>query len=76
MCERVDQGTRHASAASVIAAEVAEHGFSSLKAPIRLVTALDATVPYSQPLEAFVMPDEDKVVAAVRQVLGLAPVTA
>ncbi len=72
----VDQGTRHASAASVIAAEVAEHGFSSLKAPIRLVTALDATVPYSQPLEAFVMPDEDKVVAAVRQVLGSAPVTA
>ena len=32
----VDQGTRHASAASVIAAEVAEYGFSSLKAPIRL----------------------------------------
>ena len=60
----------------MIAGEVAEHGFSSLKAPIVLVTALDATVPYSQPLEAFVMPDEDKVVAAVRQVLGLAPVTA
>jgi pyruvate dehydrogenase E1 component beta subunit len=58
----------------VIAAEVAEHGFSSLKAPIVLVTALDATVPYSQPLEAFVMPDEEKVVTAVRQVLGLAPV--
>ena len=66
----VDQATRHASAASVIAGEVAEHGFSSLKAPIVLVTALDATVPYSQPLEAFVLPDEDKVVAAVQQVLG------
>ena len=72
----VDQSTRHASAATVIAGEVAEHGFSSLKAPIIQVTALDATVPYSQPLEAFVMPDESKVVAAVRQVLGLAPVTA
>jgi pyruvate dehydrogenase E1 component beta subunit len=72
----VDQSTRHASAATVIAGEVAEHGFSSLKAPIVQVTALDATVPYSQPLEAFVMPDEDKVVAAVRQVLGFAPVTA
>jgi pyruvate dehydrogenase E1 component beta subunit len=69
----VDQATRHASAATVIAGEVAEHGFSSLKAPIVQVTALDATVPYSEPLEAWVMPNEDKVVAAVQQVLGLAP---
>src|SRR5690242_5315547 len=30
----VDQATRHASASTVIAGEVAEHGFSSLKAPI------------------------------------------
>ena len=72
----VDQATRHASAASVIAAEVAEHGFSSLKAPIVLVTALDATMPYSEPLEAFVLPSEDKIVAAAQQVLGTAPVTA
>jgi len=72
----VDQATRHASAASVIAAEVAEHGFSSLKAPIVLVTALDATMPYSEPLEAFVLPSEDKIVAVVQQVLGTAPVTA
>jgi acetoin:2,6-dichlorophenolindophenol oxidoreductase subunit beta len=72
----VDQAPRHASAASVIAAEVAEHGFSSLKAPIVLVTALDATIPYSEPLEAFVLPSEDKIVAAVQQVLGTAPVTA
>src|SRR5690242_18160297 len=42
-----DQATRHASAASIIAAEVAEHGFGYLKAPIKLVTALDATIPYS-----------------------------
>ena len=50
----VDQATRHASAATVIAGEVAEHGFSSLKAPIVQVTALDATIPYSEPLEAWV----------------------
>ena len=35
------------------------------------VTALDATIPYSEPLEAYVLPDEDKIVAAVQQVLGL-----
>src|SRR6478736_3094724 len=72
----VDQATRHASAATVIAGEVAEHGFSSLKAPIIQVTALDATVPYSEPLETYVLPDDDKVVAAVQSVLGTAPVTA
>ena len=67
----VDQATRHGSAAAVIAAEVAEGGFGSLRAPIRQVTALDATIPYSQPMEDYVLPDEDKIVTAVREVLGL-----
>ena len=58
----VDQATRHASAAAVIAAEVAAEGFSSLKAPIGLVTALDATIPYSQPMEEYLLPDETKIV--------------
>ena len=48
----VDQATRHASAAAIIAAEVASEGFASLKAPVQLVTALDATIPYSEPMEA------------------------
>jgi len=72
----VDQSTRHGSAAAVIAAEVASTGFGSLKAPIELVTALDATIPYSEPMEAFLLPDEAKIVAAAQQVLGSAPVTA
>jgi acetoin:2,6-dichlorophenolindophenol oxidoreductase subunit beta len=72
----VDQSTRHGSAAAVIAAEVASEGFSSLRAPIRLVTALDATIPYSQPMEDFLLPDEAKIVEAVQQVLGSSPVVA
>jgi pyruvate/2-oxoglutarate/acetoin dehydrogenase E1 component len=72
----VDQSTRHGSAAAVIAAEVASEGFAGLKAPIRLVTALDATIPYSQPMEEYLLPDEAKIVGAVQQVLGSAPVTA
>jgi pyruvate/2-oxoglutarate/acetoin dehydrogenase E1 component len=71
-----DQATRHASAASIIAAEIAEHGFGWLKAPIKLVTALDATVPYSEPMEAFVLPDEHKIAGAVREVLGTASAVA
>jgi acetoin:2,6-dichlorophenolindophenol oxidoreductase subunit beta len=72
----VDQATRHGSASAVIAADVADEGFSSLKAPIKQVTALDATIPYSQPMEEYILPDEDKIVGAVQQVLGQAPVTA
>jgi acetoin:2,6-dichlorophenolindophenol oxidoreductase subunit beta len=72
----VDQATRHGSAAAIIAAEIAEHGFSSLRAPVIQVTALDATVPYSEPMEAYVLPDEAKIAAAVRGVLGTAPVPA
>ena len=72
----VDQATRHASASAVIAAEVAEQGFSALKAPIAQVTGLDATVPYSEPMEAYVLPNESKIAGAVHQVLGSAPVTA
>ena len=72
----VDQATRHGSASAVIAAEVADQGFDSLRAPIKQVTALDASIPYSEPMERFVLPDEDKIVAAVHQVLGSAPVAA
>jgi len=66
----VDQATRHSSAAAVIAAEVAEHGFASLRAPIGQVTALDATIPYSQPMEEHLLPDEDKIVHAAEAALS------
>ncbi len=72
----VDQSTRHGSAAAVIAAEVASEGFSSLKAPIKLVTALDATIPYSEPMEEYLLPNEARIVEAVQQVVGSAPVPA
>ena len=65
----VDQAPRHSSAAAVIAAEVAEKGFEYLRAPIVLVTAMDAPVPYSEPLESFLLPNEDKIAHAVRSVV-------
>src|SRR5215467_11709025 len=58
----VDQAPRHSSAAAVIAGEVAEQGWEHLKAPARLVTALDASVPYSEPLEVSLLPNEEKIV--------------
>ena len=71
----VDQATRHASASAVIAAEVADAGFGYLKAPIKQVTGLDTPIPYSKPMEEHVLPNEDKIVEAVRQVLSTTLVT-
>jgi len=68
----VDQATRHGSASAVIAGEVADAAFGALKAPIKQVTALDTTIAYSAPLEAYALPDAEKVAGAVRQVLGTA----
>jgi pyruvate/2-oxoglutarate/acetoin dehydrogenase E1 component len=66
----VDQAPRHASAAITIAGEIAEHAFQYLKAPVRLVTAAETSVPFSEPLETFVLPNEDKIIEAVKSVLA------
>jgi pyruvate dehydrogenase E1 component beta subunit len=72
----VDQATPHAAFSNVIASEIAANAFSSLKAPIKHVTALDATIAYSEPMEQFLLPNEEKIQDAVHQVLGEAPVAA
>jgi pyruvate dehydrogenase E1 component beta subunit len=72
----VDQAPRHSSAAAVIAAEVAEHGFENLRAPIKMVTALDTSIPYSEPLEEYVLPNEEKIIAAVKTVMAKQSVAA
>ena len=65
----VDQAPRHASVAMVIAGEMAEHALPYLKAPVKLVTAMDTPVPFSEPLEKHVLPSEEKIVQAVKAVL-------
>ena len=67
----VDQAPRQSSAAVVIAGEIADQGFKYLKAPVKMVTALDTSVPYSEPMESFVLPSEQKIVDAVRSVLAV-----
>jgi pyruvate dehydrogenase E1 component beta subunit len=51
-----------------VAAVVAEHGFRSLKAPIRRVTPPFTPVPFSPPMEKFWLPGADRIAAAVREV--------
>jgi pyruvate/2-oxoglutarate/acetoin dehydrogenase E1 component len=71
----VDQAPRHSSAATIIAGEVAEHGFSYLKSAVKMVTGLDTSIPYSEPLETYVLPGEERIMQAVRSVLGVKAAT-
>ncbi len=52
-----------------IAARVMEEAFAYLDAPVERVAALDVPIPYSQPLEAAVLPTTDKIVQAARRSL-------
>lgn len=66
----VDEGHIRGSAASEIAAIIADKGFDSLDAPIKRLAAPNVPVPFSAPLEKFVVPDAAKVEAAVRELAG------
>ena len=64
-----EEGPMRGSTGAWLAWVVMEECFDDLDAPIARVAAPDVPVPFSPPLEAFVTPDADDVVAAVRRVL-------
>jgi len=64
----VDEGHLRGGAAADLAAIIIDKGFDTLNAPIKRVTALDTPIPFSPPLEEFVLPNEAKIRAAVREV--------
>jgi 2-oxoisovalerate dehydrogenase E1 component beta subunit len=57
-------------AGAEFAARIAEKAFDYLDAPIKRIAALDVPTPYSPPLEAFYLPNKDKVLAAARELLA------
>jgi len=65
----VDESPPRCSIAADIAAIVASKGFRSLKAPIVMVTAPHAPVPFAKELERAYVPSPAKIEAAIRQVL-------
>ena len=66
----VDESHPRCSMASDIAALVAQECFSDLKAPVKMVTAPHAPVPFSPALEDLYIPSPAKIEAAVREVLA------
>jgi len=64
----MDEESKTGSAASEIAAIVAEEAFDYLDAPIKRVCAPDTPVPFSKPLEEFWMPDENNLIQAITEI--------
>jgi len=65
----VEEGQRRGGWGGFLAAEVADHGFGSLDAPIRRLAGPDSPIPFSPPLEASVIPSEARIRAEVLALL-------
>jgi pyruvate dehydrogenase E1 component beta subunit len=65
----VDEDNPRCSAAADIAAMVADKGFDTLDAPIKLVTAPHTPVPFSPPLEAAYVPSPERIAETVRLIV-------
>ena len=65
----VDESRDRCSAASHIAAVVADRAFNDLKAPIKRVTVANVAMPYSPNLERLVMPSVDRISEVVTQLV-------
>jgi pyruvate dehydrogenase E1 component beta subunit len=65
----VDEASPRCNVATDVSALVAQRGFNSLKAPIRMVTPPHTPVPFSDVLEDRYIPDARKIAGAVCEVM-------
>ena len=65
----VEEGCKTGGVGAEISAVINEEAFDYLDAPIARVAAHDAPIPFSKPLEDYILPNEEKIVDAVRKVM-------
>ena len=65
----VSEDCKTAGVSTEIAAVIAEEALDYLDAPIKRVANPDVPIPFSPPLENFVIPDENRIIEAVKQVV-------
>jgi len=65
----VTEETKTGATTAEIAAIVQEEAFDWLDAPIKRVNAPDTPVPFSPPLEQAFIPDKDRIISAVREIV-------
>jgi pyruvate dehydrogenase E1 component beta subunit len=66
----IHEAPRFCGFGAELAATIQEELFGHLDAPVTRVTAQDAPVPYSRPLEEAVLPHKDAVLMTVRSLVG------
>jgi pyruvate dehydrogenase E1 component beta subunit len=67
----VEEGPKRAGVGGEIAALIAEEVVDELDAPIRRIAALDTPIPFSPVLENYVLPNDRKIVEAVRDLMSI-----
>ena len=66
----VDEGWRSGSISAEISARIMEQAFYELDAPVARVCTAEVPLPYAKHLEDAALPQKEKIVAAVQQLLG------
>jgi acetoin:2,6-dichlorophenolindophenol oxidoreductase subunit beta len=64
-----DDSNRTCGFAAELAAIVADEAFEALRAPVRRLTRADVPVPFSPPLEAYVLPTRERLLGECRALL-------
>jgi len=65
----VSEDCKTAGVSAEIAAIVAEEAIDYLDAPIKRITALDTPIPFSPPLEQYMIPDENTIIETVKEIV-------
>lgn len=68
-CVVVEEAMPLYSIGSEIAAQIQEHMFDYMDAPVKRVSAMDVPLPFAKEIELMALPDASKVIAAVKEVL-------
>ena len=65
-----DDSNRTCGFGAELAAIIADEAWESLRAPVRRLTRADVPVPFSPPLEAFVLPSRERLLKEARGLLA------
>ncbi|MGF1506487.1 MAG: alpha-ketoacid dehydrogenase subunit beta [Chloroflexi bacterium] len=68
-CVVVEEGHPFASVSGEIAARIQDEAFDWMDAPVKRVNQEDVPLPYSRELEQSALPNADKVIAAVKEIM-------
>ena len=66
----VHEDTKTGGVGAEVSARITEHCFDSLDGPVLRVAAPDTPVPYAPPMEAFFLPNAEKIARAARALAG------